>query len=309
VVGDGAPASTAGGHRGCTGASRLTTGDYKGDLIRAGMPWERDRFAQQVKEILDSVEAPLVDSQVRLTLQKHLYRAEIFGTDGRGHITLLIRTILESENNADALVEPIVSAVSSCMRPAWTDLGLRWIEAFDKIPLTAILQQMRGLNLFSENSIAHYYSVALQNKLAAILEPTARPATKPQRERKPPRVLTRIAGVAANVALGRQLVALRAQVKSNRAFSHAVRARFDIDTQHAVECAAAARAYGSRPEIFGKLSWNALVALSSPTMPAPVRLDLEVHILAGERIGAPQIRAARLAHAAERNQAVRRMAA
>src|ERR1035437_9082005 len=74
------------------------------------MPWERDRFARQVREILDAVEAPPVDARVRLTFQKMLYRADQFGTDGRGDITLLIRTIMESEGNgAAALVEPIVS--------------------------------------------------------------------------------------------------------------------------------------------------------------------------------------------------------
>jgi hypothetical protein len=30
---------------------------------------------------------------------------------------------------------------------------------------------MRGLDLFSENSIGHYFGIALRNKLAAILEP------------------------------------------------------------------------------------------------------------------------------------------
>jgi hypothetical protein len=109
---------------------------------------------------------------LRLTLQRTLYRSGKFGDgDGRGHVTLLIRTILESEGNQDALIEPIVGAVSMCMRPEWTELGLRWIEAFDKIPLMAILQTMRGLDLFSERSLGCYYSIALRNKLAAILEP------------------------------------------------------------------------------------------------------------------------------------------
>ena len=54
-----------------------------------------------------------------------------------------------------------------------------------------------------------------------------------------------------------------------------------------------ARAYGTRPEIFTRLSWNALVLLSSPTMPAPVRQDLEARILAGQSIGAPDIVRAR----------------
>jgi hypothetical protein len=110
---------------------------------------------------------------------------------------------------------------------------------------------------------------------------------------KPPRAETRVAGVEANVELGRKLVALRSQTKSNRAYAGQVRAQFDIDTMHAVECARVARAYGDRPEIFTRLSWHALTLLSSPTMPASVRQDLEARILAGESIGAPHIVRAR----------------
>ena len=36
-----------------------------------------------------------------------------------------------------------------------------------------------------------------------------------------------------------------------------------------------------------------MVLISSPTMPAEVRADLEARIVAGEAIGAPEIRAAR----------------
>jgi hypothetical protein len=82
---------------------------------------------------------------------------------------------------------------------------------------------------------------------------------------------------------------LRAELKSNRAFGRAVRAQFDIDTMHAVECARVARAYGERLDIYRRLSWNALVLLSSPTIPAPVRQDLEARILVGESVGGPDI--------------------
>ena len=85
-----------------------------------------------------SVEAPPVDADVRLTLQRHYDRREIFGEDGRGHVTLLLRTILELANGAAALVEPIVSAISLCMKPQWTNKGLAWIEAWDAIPMISI---------------------------------------------------------------------------------------------------------------------------------------------------------------------------
>jgi hypothetical protein len=71
------------------------------------------------------------------------------------------------------------------MRPEWTKKGLAWIEAFDGIPLVAILQTMRSLDLFSEQSIGRYYSIAIRNKLWAILEPSvSKPAPA---KRKPAR--------------------------------------------------------------------------------------------------------------------------
>jgi hypothetical protein len=110
---------------------------------------------------------PVEDTRVLLTLQQRLYRSGLFGTDGRGHITLLIRTILESENNQDALIEPIVSAVSPCMRPEWTGPGVRWIECFDSIPLKSMLNTLR--DLFGKQDLFDHYCVALRRKIAAIL--------------------------------------------------------------------------------------------------------------------------------------------
>jgi hypothetical protein len=140
------------------------------------LPWESPVIATQLQEILAAVEAPPIDVRVRLTLQRKLYRSEKFGGDGRGEVTLLIRTIIESEGNEEALIEPIVSAVSICMRPEWTKKGLAWIEAFDRIPLVTILETMRSLDLFSEQSIGRYFSISIRNKLWAILEP---PVCKP----------------------------------------------------------------------------------------------------------------------------------
>jgi hypothetical protein len=54
-----------------------------------------------------------------------------------------------------------------------------------------------------------------------------------------------------------------------------------------------ARLYGTRPEVYTRLSWNALLYLASPTLTVDVREALEARIIAGERIGAPEIRAVR----------------
>jgi hypothetical protein len=46
---------------------------------------------------------------------------------------------------------------------------------------------MRGLDLFSENSLAHYYSIAIRNKLAKILGPAELPKPPKQAQAKPER--------------------------------------------------------------------------------------------------------------------------
>jgi hypothetical protein len=258
------------------------------------MPWQTDRFAKEVDEILASVEAPLLDARVHLTFQKHLYRSGIFGTDGRGHVTLLIRTILESENNQDALVEPIVSAVSSCMRPEWTGLGVRWIECFDSIPLKSMLNTLR--DLFGEHDLLDHYCVALRRKIAAILEPVQ---IKPQEKKvkpapKPPLSVTRVPAIVKSIELGIALLALRTATPSNKQFAHDVRRRFHgVDPITASDAMKVARVYGTRPEIYRRLSWIALFELSSPKMAQSVRRALEAKILAGESVTGPQIRKAR----------------
>ncbi|WP_143274187.1 hypothetical protein [Bradyrhizobium canariense] len=69
--------------------------------------------------------------------------AAIFDAHGPGHLTLVLRTITESSGNERALKAPIIWAVSDLIaaQPAWADLGLRWIEAFDDVDLLALMRQ------------------------------------------------------------------------------------------------------------------------------------------------------------------------
>lgn len=59
---------------------------------------------------------------------------------GEGHTIFVLRTIAETEGNADELVSYTIEAVSRLVRyhPQWTDRGLEWFEAFDRIDLKAI---------------------------------------------------------------------------------------------------------------------------------------------------------------------------
>jgi hypothetical protein len=272
-------------------------------------PWDASAIAASVQEVLDALEITEIDPEARRALQRIFYRRNTFEDDGRGHVVLLLKTFLESEGNGDAIIEPIVTAVSMCMLPAWTK-GIAWLEAFDKIPLRSILETMRGLDLFGENALGHYYQIALRNKLAQILNAAEAPKPAKQKaERKPPRVITQVAGVAKNIALGLELLDLRRAISHNLSFGRQARHRFNIDGKHCAELMRVARAYGGRPEIFTKVSWHALLMLASPSMPAGVREGLEARIIAGGPIGAPQIRAARGRIARPADQTARRMAA
>lgn len=211
---------------------------------------------------------------------------------GARHTELVLRTVADH----GILVADVIDAVSdlAISHPRWAR-SADWFSAFAGIDVAGIRQTAKAANI-RPRRVAIATLIAVE--LAKILGPSRLPKTIKQKlPPKPPRALARVAGVEANVQLGRQLLALRAEHPGKRDYGRAKRARFNVDVMHAVECVRVARAYGERPEIYRRLFWQGLVELSSPTMPAPVRRVLEVRILAGERIGAPQIRRARKAHA------------
>jgi hypothetical protein len=74
---------------------------------------------------------------------------------------------------------------------------------------------------------------------------------------------------------------------------------------------AAAALYAERLDITSKISWDALRALSAPSLPPAVRLKLEAVILTGQKVMVPHIKRARQAHAKRRpaDQPAVRMAA
>jgi hypothetical protein len=137
-------------------------------IVRVCDTAARDKgAAETLASLLKALDAPPVDEGARVKLQKFLDR------HGAEHVTLLIRTIIESEGNANALIEPVISAVSKLMvfEREWPNRGLAWIEAFDEIPLMALLQTMRDLDLFQPTSLGHYLFMVLRNRLAKVFEP------------------------------------------------------------------------------------------------------------------------------------------
>jgi hypothetical protein len=56
---------------------------------------------------------------------------------GAAHLRMVLMTIVETENHANALAEPILWAVSDVVlaHPSWVDTGSEWLSTFDKIDL------------------------------------------------------------------------------------------------------------------------------------------------------------------------------
>jgi hypothetical protein len=166
--------------------------------------------------------------------------------------------------------------------------------AFDKVALADIRKQAQASRLQPLRlAMGPILCLRLEEILGPSVPPKAPKITKPKPEPKPPRTLTRIPMIENSIKLGLDLLELRTQISHNTRFAHAVRRQFDVDAKMAAEAMRVARLYGDRPAIFTKLAWVALVALSSPSMPDAVRAGVEARIIAGERIGASEIRRAR----------------
>lgn len=212
---------------------------------------------------------------------------------GQEHTVVVLRAITEGNPaNRTMLREDVIRAISDIVRahPGWPERGGIWLEAWDSVDLVQIRHSAKASGI---RPLRFAIEAMVCLRLTEILGPSVLPKPpKIKREPKPPASLTRVPGVERNVALGLELLKLRSAIKSNREYGRQVRRQFDIETKLAVNALKVARIYGVRPEIYTRLSWDALVTLSSPSLPAAVREALERRIIAGERIGAPEIRVA-----------------
>ena len=151
-------------------------------------PWDGPTSKKQLDKILASLGIPAIDPAARSALQRRLYRGKQLGQQARGSVTLLLRAIIESKGNGPrALQAPIVDAVHDAMKQEW--LGARtakWFAAFDDLPLTSLLDTMRGLDLFKEESLGKYLGMVLRNKLAKMIN--GAPVAKPVQPKKAKRL-------------------------------------------------------------------------------------------------------------------------
>jgi hypothetical protein len=140
--------------------------------------------------------------------------------------------------------------------------------------------------------VAALLFVELERQLGPSAPPSK--AFEAQARAEPPRSVTRVPEIERNIALGQKLLALRSRVDGNQAFSALRRRDFpDLDSSVVSELMRVARHYGEKPLIWRRLSWRALVELTSTTISETARQALEARIRAGDRIRKPEIRAAR----------------
>lgn len=133
-------------------------------------PWESKAVADEVQRLLNDLDIADADPAVRHTLQRWVYRADKLFAGDRGDIVLTLRCITESEGNGvDALLEPILCAVSLVCSPEFARHGVAFIAAFDKVDLRGLLQTMTGLRCFRRDELASYLAVALRSRVQDIL--------------------------------------------------------------------------------------------------------------------------------------------
>ena len=131
--------------------------------------------------------------------------ARLIRSRGVEHVTIALRTIVESEGNEGELVSDTIGAVSDVIRahPRWVGLGLQWLETFDAIDLAAIRRTAKVANVQPLRvGIATLIAVELEKILGPSKLPKQPRQVKPKREPKPARALTRIPEVERNIALG-----------------------------------------------------------------------------------------------------------
>jgi hypothetical protein len=146
---------------------------------------ERQAAARYAAEVLPGLlrdlEAPPIDDAARDKLER------LIVWRGRAAVTLLVRTIIESEGNESALTAFVIDGVAAVMtqRPDWPERGLAWIEAFDRVSLLGTLDRMRALKCFTVKEAPGFYCRSIQNQLCDILEPAPPPEpTKRVRKRR-----------------------------------------------------------------------------------------------------------------------------
>lgn len=226
-----------------------------------------------------------------------LFVERLIRKHGLPHITIVLRTIVESEGNEGELIADVIGAISDLVRthPRWVNLGLAFIEAFDAISLAQVRKTAKATGVQPlRDAIMTLVCVELEKILGPSRLPKPPKPVKVKLPPKPKLALTRIPAIERAISLGKELLALRASIVCNKKFGREVRRRFpDVDHITVSRTIRVTRLYAGRPEVWRAASWRTLIELASPKIAPSMRQALEARILAGETITAPHIRKTR----------------
>jgi hypothetical protein len=190
---------------------------------------------------------------------------------GEAHARTVLITIAETGDNARQLVRPVILAVSDVLRihARWANAGSALLDALDHVDIGKLRAIVKASGvLHAREAIAVLLCAELERHLGPPVLPKP-PRIK--REPKPPIRLTRVPIIEQRVALGLQLLELKATSRRNNDYSYLRKKHFgDIEPKLAMQVTSVARRYASRPEIFRQASWQALVQLASPSLSAAV---------------------------------------
>jgi hypothetical protein len=212
---------------------------------------------------------------------------------GVPHVSLVLKTIVETDGNSGELIADVIDAISDIvlLHPRWAELGGAWLQAFDQIDLAKVRRIAKASRV---RPLKSAIAAVLHLKLQEILGPSAPKPEKPAKPAREPKPSYRRALVEQRLALGRELMALRQQARSNQAYGRLRRRHFpDLEQKHADAALRIGRRYADRSEITGKADWAVLCALASRRLSETARQRFEQRIAAGERVLAGEIRRAR----------------
>src|ERR1019366_1145209 len=134
-----------------------------------------------------------------------LFVERLIRKHGLPHITIVLRTIIESEGNEGELIADVIGAVSDLVRthPRWVNLGLAFIESFDQISLAQVRKTAKATGAQPlRDAIMTLLSVELEQILGPSKLPKPPRPVRVKLPPKPPRSVTRIPEIEKNIALG-----------------------------------------------------------------------------------------------------------
>lgn len=106
------------------------------------------RAALKLFEQLDIVYVPSSEARRRGPLETHCANIvnRLILKHGLPHATITLRTIIESSGNERELIADVILAVSDLIRlhPRWSESGMAWLEAFDRISLAEIREKAKA---------------------------------------------------------------------------------------------------------------------------------------------------------------------